>query len=315
MYPTICYWCRQPVCDSMSDVGISGSPTAIRIHFKDTMNVHHPYNPSNSRAASVSHELSIPIRSPCVREVTNVNNRSCARRDHSRRGSAVGDENLSSQVHASSPPVGYKHPEDCNYSCQHCGALFWSVVPLDRVTMSTGGGAATVFAATYLPYRQQGRQPSQSFWGENSVLQRDIVEGLIDLLDTHNALVQLFRTARENFEDTNIPNFNVWLYNVIGAREYELPTRDMFPLLFLDGQDGYKKEMKMVGSSGSSSEQKRLTMLAYYSYYLYNHANRYNYLSRAGRLFQQYVVTAFCAVEQNRIDFIREHCENSYFLK
>ncbi|GJV69916.1 hypothetical protein Tco_1485425 [Tanacetum coccineum] len=29
----------------------------------------------------------------------------------------------------------------------------------------------------------------------NSVLRRDIVEGLIDLLDTHNALVQLFKTT------------------------------------------------------------------------------------------------------------------------
>nr|GEU55660.1 helitron helicase-like domain-containing protein [Tanacetum cinerariifolium] len=65
------------------------------------------------------------------------------------------------------------------------------------------------------------------FGGDNNVLRRDIVEGLIDLLDAHNALVQLFRTARENFEDTHIPNFNVRLYNVIGAQEYELPTRDM----------------------------------------------------------------------------------------
>ncbi|GKB33692.1 DNA helicase [Tanacetum coccineum] len=119
------------------------------------------------------------------------------------------------------------------------------------------------------------------------------------IYDTDN---ELFRTSRENFKDTNIPNFNVRLYNVIGAREYELPTGDMLGVI-----DGYQKEMKMVGSSGSSSEQKRLTMLAYYSYYLHDHANRYNYVSRAGRLFQQYVVTAFYAVEQNRIDFIREH--------
>ncbi|GKC64326.1 retrotransposon gag protein [Tanacetum coccineum] len=31
---------------------------------------------------------------------------------------------------------------------------------------------------------------------------------------------------------------------------------------------------------------------------------------RAGRLFQQYVVTALCAIEQNRIDYIREHQKN-----
>ncbi|GKA60376.1 DNA helicase [Tanacetum coccineum] len=180
------------------------------------------------------------------------------------------------------------------------------------------------------------------------MLRRDIVEWLIDLLDTHNALVQLFRTTRENFQDNHIPNFKVRLYNVIGAREYELPTGDMlgaivyetgpdndmdydimletrsgypqrvnklhasymslqFPLLFIYGEDGYSKDLKMVGSSGSSSKDKRLTMLAYYSYYLHDRANRYNYLSRTGKLFQQYVVTAFCAIEQNCIDYIREH--------
>nr|GFA36362.1 DNA helicase [Tanacetum cinerariifolium] len=59
------------------------------------------------------------------------------------------------------------------------------------------------------------------------VLRKDIVEGLIDLLDTHNALVQLFRTTREIFQHNHIPNFKVRLYNVVGAREYEFPTGDM----------------------------------------------------------------------------------------
>ncbi|GJT15509.1 DNA helicase [Tanacetum coccineum] len=186
------------------------------------------------------------------------------------------------------------------------------------------------------------------FGGQNSDLRRDIVEGLIDLLDTHNGLVQLFRTAREKFQDTHVPNFKVRLYNVVGAREYELPTGDMlgaivyetgpeshmdydivleersgypqrvnklhssymslqFPLLFVYGQDGYSKNLKMVDPTHSSSDQKRLSMLAFYSYQLHDRANCYNYLSRTGRLFQQYVVTAFCAIEQNRIDYVREH--------
>ncbi|GJY75151.1 DNA helicase [Tanacetum coccineum] len=149
------------------------------------------------------------------------------------------------------------------------------------------------------------------FGGNNSTLRRDIVEGLIDMLDTHNALVQLFRTAREKYEDIHIPNFKVRLYNVVGAREYATflgrllgaivyepgPESDMdydivleersgypqrvnklhpsymslqFPLLFIYGQDGYSKELRMIGTTGSSSEQKRLTMKAYYSYYLHD---------------------------------------------
>ncbi|GJV51848.1 DNA helicase [Tanacetum coccineum] len=48
-------------------------------------------------------------------------------------------------------------------------------------------------------------------------------------------------------------------------------------------------------------------MKAYNSYYLHDHANHYNYLSITGRLFQQYVVTSFGAIEHDQIDFIREH--------
>nr|GEU78418.1 DNA helicase [Tanacetum cinerariifolium] len=80
-----------------------------------------------------------------------------------------------------------------------------------------------------------------------------------------------------------------------------------FPLLFIYREDGYSKDLKMVGSSRSSSKDKCLTMLAYYSYYLHDRANRYNYLSRTEKLFQQYVVTALYAIEQNSIDYIREH--------
>nr|GEZ91148.1 DNA helicase [Tanacetum cinerariifolium] len=184
------------------------------------------------------------------------------------------------------------------------------------------------------------------FGGENSNLRRDIFEGLIELLDTHNALVHLFRIAYEKLADTHVPNFQVRLYNVVGAHEYELPTGDMlgaivyepetkmdydivieerlgypqrvnklhssymslqFPLHFLYREDGYSKDFKLVGDTGRSKTDRRLTMKAYYAYLIHDRKNSYNYLSRTGRLFQQYVVTAFCSIEQNRIDYIREH--------
>ncbi|GJQ92839.1 DNA helicase [Tanacetum coccineum] len=80
-----------------------------------------------------------------------------------------------------------------------------------------------------------------------------------------------------------------------------------FPLLFPYGEDGYSKDLKLIDATRTSDSDKRLTMKAYYTYIIHDHANRYNYLSRTGRLFQQYVVTAFCAIEQNRIDYVREH--------
>nr|GEW04594.1 DNA helicase [Tanacetum cinerariifolium] len=91
-------------------------------------------------------------------------------------------------------PSPYKSVGKCEYSYEYCGALFWY---------------------------------DERLKGENSYLRKDIVEGLIELLDTHNALVQFFRTAREKLANTHVPNFQVRLYNVVGAYEYELPTGDM----------------------------------------------------------------------------------------
>ncbi|GJV99432.1 DNA helicase [Tanacetum coccineum] len=248
--------------------------------------------------------------------VPSSNNRSQRRRNHTRQNPPVNGDSSSQQPSSSGPPPEYKYLGGCTHNCEH---------------------------------RDNEVNNRLSHYGEdNNTLCRDIVEGLIDLLDSHNALVQLFRTACEKFQDAHVPNFKVRLYNVVGVKEYELPTGDMLgaivyetgpksdmdydivleersghpqrvnklhpsymslqiPILFIYGEDGYSKDLKMLGSTNSSSEDRRLTMLVYYSYYLHDSANRYNYLSMTGKLFQQYVVTAFCAIEQNRIDFIREH--------
>nr|GEX45435.1 DNA helicase [Tanacetum cinerariifolium] len=55
-------------------------------------------------------------------------------------------------------------------------------------------------------------------------LKKEIVEDLIEFLDNHSALVQLFRIARDKYMDLEIPEFKVRLYNVVGTRRYEVPT-------------------------------------------------------------------------------------------
>ncbi|GJV53078.1 DNA helicase [Tanacetum coccineum] len=188
------------------------------------------------------------------------------------------------------------------------------------------------------------------FGGEhNSGLKREIVEGLIELLDNHNALVQLFRTARNKQNEANVPEFKVKLYNVVGTRHYELPTAEtvgaivfggtslmetefdliveehsripqrvnklhpcymslQFPLIFIYGEEGYHKDMKLINVPGhSGSTSKRMSMNMYYGYQIHDRLNHYNLLPRAGKLFQQYVVTAYCAIEQNRLDYIRQN--------
>ncbi|GJR16422.1 DNA helicase [Tanacetum coccineum] len=181
-----------------------------------------------------------------------------------------------------------------------------------------------------------------------SELKEEIVEHLIEFLDNHNALVQLFRTARNKYLDADIPEFKVRLYNVIGTRRYELPTSEtvgaivfadssatenefdliieehsrfpqrvsklhpcymslQFPLLFLYGEDGYQKDMKLANVPGQSTKaNKRMSMNMYYSYQIHDRLNHHNLLLRGGKLFQRYVVTAYCAIEQSRLDYIRQ---------
>ncbi|XP_071718940.1 uncharacterized protein [Rutidosis leptorrhynchoides] len=48
-----------------------------------------------------------------------------------------------------------------------------------------------------------------------------------------------------------------------------------------------------------------MTMNMFHSYQLHERSNSYSLLMRTGRLFQQYVVTAYCSIELDRIDYIR----------
>ncbi|XP_071700240.1 uncharacterized protein [Rutidosis leptorrhynchoides] len=51
-----------------------------------------------------------------------------------------------------------------------------------------------------------------------------VVSQLIELLDTHNELVKLFRTARDKCRDSEVPTFCVRLFSVSGSRQHALPA-------------------------------------------------------------------------------------------
>ena len=182
---------------------------------------------------------------------------------------------------------------------------------------------------------------------ERLALREDIVEGLIGFLNHHNALVQLFRTARDKLQEADIPEFQIRLFGVARANQYELPTADsigaivydggpesitdydvvierhsrepenvnklhptymslQFPLLFIYGEEGYHLNLMLRDlDAPDSQEGKKMTMKIYYAYQLCDRLGRHSLITRAGRLFQQYVVNAYCVIEQDRTDFIR----------
>ncbi|PWA46253.1 helitron helicase-like domain-containing protein [Artemisia annua] len=70
---------------------------------------------------------------------------------------------------------------------------------------------------------------------ERQTLREDVVQGLIGFLDANNALVRLFRTARDKLRDADIPAFQIRLFGVAGVNQYELPTADTIGAIVYEG--------------------------------------------------------------------------------
>ncbi|GKE11614.1 DNA helicase, partial [Tanacetum coccineum] len=177
-------------------------------------------------------------------------------------------------------------------------------------------------------------------------LNLEIVEGLIHVLDEHNGLVRLFRTARDRCNAGEIPGFKIRIYNLGGVCRYELPTSNVLgAIVFEDGprsqtnfdviiefRGGPPKRISKLHQSYMSlqfpllfvfgqprfyqelilkprngrGDGIKVTMNAYYKYQLHSRPKEFGLLFKSGRLFQQYVVTVLCAIEKSRLDFIQK---------
>ncbi|PWA70625.1 hypothetical protein CTI12_AA289650 [Artemisia annua] len=133
-------------------------------------------------------------------------------------------------------PIDYKYFGRCDRVCHHCNARFWweerrtglpaSATPQHQ-RCCVGGRA-------HLHHEVRNRL-SHFHPNERQTLREDIVQGLIDFLDDNNALVHLFRTAREKLREADVPNFNIRLFGVVGATQYELPTADSIGAIIFEG--------------------------------------------------------------------------------
>ncbi|GKA81789.1 DNA helicase [Tanacetum coccineum] len=176
---------------------------------------------------------------------------------------------------------------------------------------------------------------------------QDEVANRMQNFHEHNGLVRLFRTSRDKCSVGEIPGFKIRLYNKSGVRVYELPTSDIlggivfedepnsrtdfdvitefrggppqrinklhqsymslqFPLLFIFGEPGFYPDLVLKPRDGRG-KGKKVTMNAYYKYQLHLRVKEFRLIFRGGHLFQQYVVAVFCTVEQNQLDWVRNH--------
>ncbi|GJX21938.1 DNA helicase [Tanacetum coccineum] len=154
-------------------------------------------------------------------------------------------------------------------------------------------------------------------------------------------------TAQNRCSASEIPGFKIRLYNKGGIRGYELPTSDIlggivfedgpnsrtdfdviiefrggppqrinklhqsymslqFPLLFIFGQPGFYPDLVLKPRDGRG-KGKKVSMNVYYKYQLHPRVKEFGLISRGGRLFQQYVVAVFCAIEQSPLYWVRNH--------
>ncbi|PWA44860.1 hypothetical protein CTI12_AA523740 [Artemisia annua] len=106
-------------------------------------------------------------------------------------------------------PLDYKCFGRYNQVCQHCGALL-ARIKENGLTYFCGTAVSTVLCCWPCSLAR--------------ALRESIIEGLVEFLDHNNALVKLFRTARDKLGQADIPNFSIRLFGVLGVSQYELRT-------------------------------------------------------------------------------------------
>ncbi|PWA62291.1 hypothetical protein CTI12_AA366050 [Artemisia annua] len=116
------------------------------------------------------------------------------------------------------PPDTYNYIGKCDQLCHHCNARFWYDERLIRAR----------------------RGPPEYHKCCNAG------KNLIQLLDDHNELVQLFRTARDKMEDADVPEFKVRLYGIVGSRQHELPTGDSIGAIVFEGGPDVETDFDVI---------------------------------------------------------------------
>ncbi|XP_074291255.1 uncharacterized protein LOC141618030 [Silene latifolia] len=81
-----------------------------------------------------------------------------------------------------------------------------------------------------------------------------------------------------------------------------------YPLLFPYGEDGYHVEIEYyedVNQKKKTGKRKRVTMREYYAYRIQQRVKEGYALLRGGKLLHQFIVDCYCAIESERLLFIR----------
>ncbi|KAG5517186.1 hypothetical protein RHGRI_037823 [Rhododendron griersonianum] len=78
-----------------------------------------------------------------------------------------------------------------------------------------------------------------------------------------------------------------------------------YVMLFPHGELGWEPEMKQWDVKNNRPAAERLTQMDFYSYRLFERTTEYSTILRGGKLFQEFLVDAWAATEQNRLTYYK----------
>ena len=172
------------------------------------------------------------------------------------------------------------------------------------------------------------------------------MEALKNMLDDINPYVKLFRTAREMLRHNDVIDLKLRIIHSRNNRQYIQPTsneivvvivgenngqishRDIilfprdgnlqriseihpsymplqYPLLFPYGTDGWRCGINFAPTADRA--RSYISMREFYAFRIQFRESEGKLLLQGGRLFQQFVVDAYAAIEHNNLNFLRTH--------
>ncbi|GJY51338.1 DNA helicase PIF1, ATP-dependent [Tanacetum coccineum] len=148
-------------------------------------------------------------------------------------------------------------------------------------------------------------------------IDKDIVGNLISMLDQYSPVAQSFRMARDWGNTHDSPDFRLRLHNERKTtRQYNSPTvSEVAAIIINDFRDAHTTrdiivDQKDTGPQRVSELHPSYMALQYPLLFPYGEDGFHEkipYYSNGGRLFQQYLVDAYTAVEEQRLKWTRNN--------
>ncbi|CAN0866486.1 hypothetical protein LINGRAHAP2_LOCUS9290 [Linum grandiflorum] len=171
----------------------------------------------------------------------------------------------------------------------------------------------------------------------NNPLRSEIISGLRDMLDKHNALTKVYRSARDRINFGDVENVQIKLAATRPSygREYALPAVNELAGLIVDEPAGgsYKPDVVVqyqtnkleridwnhaslmalqypllfpYGEDGWHGNT-HISQSDFYAYRIQTRSRCKSHILLCGKLFQQYVVNAYALVEAERLEWMEKN--------